>query len=311
MQYSFRSRGSRRREPTPPREATRTRTRGRPQVTSEVEPDRPQRNEQFDSRKTLSRTRKRPIENQEKELTTEYTVVRQRPQSFSRRAPSTEPTIEVSSPKIDESKIEVVNSNLDDISRVTPKIENISATTFRRRNTPSSTETATPKRRGRINTRVDTRPLDLSVSGTTNTFTVSNREPTTVRVAPDLRNSKKLRYKIRPLETDTNITGTGITANEVTKSSQNKESDTSQPESQTPAPVVVESTVQPSTEAAKTTTSSTIKPGRIPLKRSRTNFRPAVKSSKSTKSDEIGEDDNYPASFKALIKAKNATVSII
>lgn len=313
MQYTFRSRSSRRREPIPPQEATRTRTRGRPPVTSEVEPEGPQRNEQFDSRKTLSRTRKRPVENQQKELpTARDTVVRQRPQSFSRRAPSTEPTVEVSSPTIDESKIEVVSSNLEDISRVTPKNEKVSATTFRRRTT-SSTETATPRRRGRVNTRADTRPLDLSVSGTTNTFTVSNREPTTVRTAADLRNSKKLRYKTRLLETDTNITGEGITTNEVTKSSQKKESDTSQPEIHSPAPEVVETTVQPSSEAAIviTTPSTTTKPGRRPLPRGRTNFRPAVKLSKRAKSDEIGEDDNYPASFKALIKAKNATVSII
>lgn len=313
VQYAFRSRSSRRREPIPPQEATRTRTRGRPQETPEAEQERPQRNERFDARRTYSRTRNRPVEIQQKETpTTRDYVVRQRPQSFSRRTTSTEPTIEMSSPTIDETKIEVVNSNLDDIPRVTPKIENVSATTFRRRNPPSSTESTAPRRRGRVNTRIDTRPLDLSVSGTTNTFTVSNGQPSTARSAADLRDSKKLRYKTRLSETDTNLTGEGITANEVTKSSQNKESDTSQPDIQTPAPVVVKTTVEPITEAVivKTTTSTTAKPGRRPLKRGKSNFRPTVKLSKSTKSDEIGEDDNYPASFKALIKAKNATVSI-
>lgn len=312
MQYTFRSRSSRRRESIPPQEATRTRTRGRPQDTPEAAQERPERNERFDSRRTPSRTRSRPVENQQKEVpsTRDY-VVRQRPQSFSRRPSSTEPTIEVSSPTIDESKIEVVNSNLDDIPRVTPKIENVSATTFRRRNQPSSTESTIPRRRGRVNTRADTKPLDLSVSGTTNTFTVSNREPSTVRTDAVLKNTKKLRYKTQLSETDTNVKGEEITANEVTKSSQNKESDTSQPEIQTPAPVVVETTVQPSTVAVdvKTTTSTTTKPGRRPLRRGKTNFRADRKLSKPAKSDEIGEDDNYPASFKALIKAKNATVS--
>lgn len=219
----------------------------------------------------------------------------------------------MSAPTIDESKIEVVNSNLDDISRVTPKIENISATTFRRRNPPPSTERTAPRKRGRVDTRTDTRALDLSVSGTINTFTISNMESSTPRTATGLRNTKNLRYKTRLPETETNLTGKGITVNEVTKSSQNKESDTSQPELQTPGPVVMETTVQPSTEAivVKTTTSTTRKPGRSALTRGKGNFRPAVKLSKLTKtSDEIGEDDNYPASFKALIKAKNATVSI-
>lgn len=134
-----------------------------------------------------------------------------------------------------------------------------------------------------------------------------------MRTAADLRDSKKLRFKTRLSETDTNLTGNGITINEVTNSSQNKESDTSQPEIQTTAPVMVETTVQPSTEevVVKTTTSTTTKPGRRPLPRGKSNFRPAVKLPKLAKtSDEIGEDDNYPASFKALIKAKNATVSI-
>lgn len=311
VQYTFRSRSSRRRESINPQEVTRTRTRGRPQETPEAEQGRPQRNERFDSRRTNSRTRNRPVENQQKEVpTTKHYVVKQRPQSFSRRTSSTEPTIEVSSPTIDESKIEVVNSNLDDIPRVTPKIENVSATTFRRRNPPPSTESTAPRRRGRVSTRTDTKSLDLSVSGTTNTFTVSNKEPRTARTAADLRDSKKLRYKTRLSETDTNLTGEGITVNAVTKSSQNKESDTSQPEIPTPAPVVVESTMQPSTEAV-VITSTTIKPGRRPLPRGKSNFRSAVKLSKLAKtSDEISEDDNYPASFKALIKAKNATVSI-
>lgn len=294
---------------------TRTRTRGRPLEAPEAKQERPQRNERFDSKRSYSRTRNRTVENVQKEIPTarDSFIVRQRPQSFSRRTISTEPTIEVSSPTIDESKIEVVNSNLDDIPRVTPKIENVSATTFRRRNPPSSTESTAPRRRGRVNTRTDTRSLDLSVSGTTNTFTVSNREPSTPRTAAGLRNNKKLRYKTRLPETDTNLTGEGIIANEVTKSSQNKESDTSQPELQTPAPILVETTAQSSTEVVvvKTTTSTTTKPGTRPLPRGKVNFRPTVKLSKLTKtSDEIGEDDNYPASFKALIKAKNATVSI-
>lgn len=298
-----------------PQEATRKRTQARSEETPEAEQERPQRNERFDSRRSYSRTRNRPVENQQKEIpTTRDYVVRQRPQAFSRRITSTEPTIEVSSPTIDESKIEVVNFNLDDIPRVTPKIQNVSATTFRRRNPPPSTESSAPRRRGRVNTRTDPRPLDLSVSGTTNTFTISKIvEPSTARSAADLKNTKKLRHKIQLTGTAANLTGEGIIANEVTKSSQNKESDTSQPEIQTPATVVMKTTVQLSTEAivVKTIPSTTTKPGRRPLPRGKSNLRPTVKLSKSTKtSDEIGEDDNYPASFKALIKAKNATVSI-
>lgn len=312
VQPTFRPRSSRRREETPTREV-RTRTRSRPEKTEAPQSERPQtqRNEQFDSRKTYSRTRSRPVDTEvNKEVpTSRDNVIRSRSRQSSRSTTiqTTQVSFDVSSPTR-ETRTEV--TNLGQVTRVTPKNDVVSTQFSRRSSSTSTTETVAPRRlRGRINTRTDAKALDLAVSGTTNTLTV--KEPTTARTS-DLRNSRKLRYRTRLSDTDTNLTGEGITTNEVTKSSQNNNNVPSQPEIQTstsPEPVV--ETVQPSTEPipVKTTTKKATKVVRRPLARGKANFRPSVSLQKQTKSDEISEDDNYPESFKALIQAKNASVS--
>lgn len=319
VQPTFRPRTSRRREETTtaPKEVTRTRTRNRPEVAKTTE--QPQassaRNERFDSRRT--RTRSQPINNESNKdaSLTRDTAIRSRSRVGSRRptsaATSTQAPVELTSPIIDESRIEVINSNLDDITKITK--EDTTTTQFRRRSSvaPSTESIAPRKTRGRVNNRANARSLDLAVSGTTNTLSVAEKAPTTARTAADLRNSRKLRYKTRPSETDTNLTGEGlVTANEVIKSSQNKESVTSQAEIQTAAPTVVETIVQQSTEPnkPKTTTLKVTKVVRRPLGRGKLNFRPTVTLPKTPAEDDISEDDNYPESFKALIQAKNASV---
>lgn len=327
VQPTFRPRSSRRREETNPRErdVARTRTRTRPEVvpTPEQPPAPSANNERFDSRRTRTRSQPANTEptNRDASLTREP-AARTRTRVVSRRptttSPPTQAPVDLTSPNFDESRLEVINSNLDDITKL-PKEDVQVATTaqFRRRSSvPSTTETVEPKRpRSRGNTRANARSLDLAVSGTTNTFTVSEKEPTTARTAqtPDLRNSRKLRYKTRPSETDTNLTGEGlVSANEVIKSSQNKESVTSQAEFKTAAPTIVETIIQQSTEPnkPKTTTKKVTKVVRRPV-RGKMNFRPTVILPKTHVADEIDEDDNYPASFKALIQAKNASVSSI
>lgn len=301
-----------------PQDVPRTRTRGRPVQRPEAESEKPQgRNERYESRRTFnSRIRERPVDTEAKEiLPSSENGSRSRLRQSGRRIAvrPTQSTVDVSSPIIDQSNIELVNSNMEEISRVTPRPE-ITSTQFRRRSSTSSTTENIPRRqRGRINTRPKAKSLDLTVSGTTNTLTL--KEPTTARTKADLRNSKKLRYRTRPLETDTNLTGQGITGtNEVTQSSQNVENITSQPVTQTSLPIIVaETTVLPSSEATpvKTTTTKVTKIVRRPLSRGRVNFRPSVSLPKLTKkSEEISEDDNYPESFKALIQAKNASVSL-
>lgn len=319
VQPTFRPRSSRRREETPQKDVVRTRTRSRPEVVPTPEQSQSPKNERFDVRRTRTRSQPTVTESTNKDASlTREPVTRSRSRGGSRRptaapAPTSAP-VDLTSPNIDESKIEVINSNLDDITKI-PK-EDTATTQFRRR-TPvvQTTEKVTPIRsRGRGSTRANARSLDLDVSGTTNTLNVAEKAPTTARTAqqPDLRNARKLRYKTRPSETDTNLTGEGlVTANEVIKSSQNKESVTSQAEIQTAAPTAVETIVQHITEAnkPKSTTLKVTKVVRRPLGRGKVNFRPSVSLPKVPVSDEIAEDDNYPESFKALIQAKNASVS--
>lgn len=322
VQPTFRPRSSRRREETPPKErdVVRTRTRTRPEVVPT--PEQPQapsaNNERFDSRRTRTRSQSANIEstNRDASLTREP-AARTRTRVVSRRPTSTSPPtqapVDLTSPNIDESKLEVINSNLDDITKT--KEDTTTTTQSRRRGSvTSTTESAvTKKPRGRGINRANARSLDLAISGTTNTLNVAEKAPTTARTAQsaDLRNSRKLRFKSRPSDTDTNLTGEGlVTANEVIKSSQNKESVTSQAEFQSAAPTVVETIVQQSTEPnkVKTTTLKVTKVVRRPA-RGKANFRPTVSLPKKHVSDEVAEDDNYPASFKALIQAKNASVS--
>lgn len=165
--------------------------------------------------------------------------------------------------------------------------------------------------RGRIKTRPNARSLDLDISGTTNTLTTADKEHTTIRTG-DLRNSRKLRYKTRLSETDTNLTGEGLKPlSEVIKSSQNEENSASQPAVEPSAPALLDNTIQQSTETLplKSTTLKIMKMVRRPLTRG--TFRPAVPLVKKKTSDEINEDDNYPESFKALIHAKNDSVSVL
>ena len=323
VQPTFRPRSSRRREETTPRErdVVRTRTRTRPEVVPTPEQAPSANNERFDSRRTRTRSQPANTETTNKDASlTREPVARTRSRAVSRRPTSTSPPtqapVDLTSPNFDESRLEVINSNLDDITKI-PKEDVATTTQFRRRSSVASTteSLATKRPRSRGNTRANARSLDLAVSGTTNTLTVSEKEPTTARTAQsaDLRNSRKLRYKTRPSETDTNLTGEGlVTANEVIKSSQNKESVTSQAEFKSAAPTIVETIVQHSTEPnkAKTTTLKVTKVIRRPV-RGKMNFRPTVTLPKTRVSDEIAEDDNYPASFKALIQAKNASVSTI
>lgn len=298
---TFRTRGSRRREESPP-DVKSTRTRTRPPDKPEERPS--SRNERFDSRRT--RKQSRPENEQTGVIPSRVNVIRSRGR-YNRRPPtSTEPPLP-SAPTNDETKIEVTNT--DNITKP-PVDESSPATQFRRRSsTTQSTEPLINKRlRGRTNTRTNARSLDLDGSGSTNNVLIA-KAPTTARTAADFRSSRKLKYRTRLNETETNVTGEGIVNLKDVKSSQN-ESTTSQPEIQTSAPVVVENIVQESTEAnkLKTTTLKVMKIVRRPLTRPKP-IRPASVP-KLPPADEISEDDNYPESFKALIQAKNASVSI-
>lgn len=300
----------------------RTRTRSRPLERPEAASEAPTspRNERFDSRRTQGRTRNRTESSTIATPPSRENLIRSRSRTNVRRTTTSTTTStlppEVSSPAIDESKIEVINSNFDDLARSTPR-EEITVdpnNQFRRRSsTTQTTEAVVPRRvRGRINTRPNARSLDLDIAGTTNTLTTSDKEPTTIRTG-DLRNSRKLRYKTRLSETDTNLTGEGMkTLAEDIKSSQDEKNIASQPEAQPTAAVVVDNSLQQSTEGLplRETTLKVIKMVKRPLTRG--NFRPSVPlPKKKTVSDEISEDDNYPESFKALLQAKNASVSIL
>lgn len=308
---TFRSRGSRPREETP-RDVVRTRSRSRSpteRTQPALEPERPtpQANEQFQSRRTRTR---RPVENKTETTFTpkDSDKVRSRPQVRRRPTSTTQAPVEVSSPTIDETKIEVINTNVDDITKLTKKEDSTATTQFRRRSSiAQTTETVSPRRtRVRVNTRPNARSLDLDDSGTTNSIVIVDKAPTTARTSADLRTARKLRYKARPSDTDLNLTGEGIAALNEVKSSQ-KENLTSQPEPEIKisAPVVVERIVQQSTEAnkLKSTTLKVTKVVRRPLARGKGVANPA--KPKTIESD-INDDDNYPESFKALIQAKNA-----
>lgn len=314
-----RSRGSRRREEVITRDV-RTRTRSR-LVETTSEPPQPVEiqsgNERFDSRRTLTRSRNRPVE-EGTESTPRENVLRNRPRSNRRPITTITPTstttlIYEATPTIDESKIEIINTNLNDISRISPTQE-IPTTQYRRRSSVTvgqTTEsvlksTRRDVRRGRINTRVNIKPLEIDASGTTNSLSYVNKESTTARTN-DLRNSRKLRYRQRQPDTDTNLTGDGFDAINEVKSSQIKEIP-SQVEDQVASKEIL---ISQSTERSKfkTTTIKVTKVVRRPIGRGKANHRQAATLSKSKSSEEINEDDNYPESFKALIQAKNASVS--
>ncbi|CAG9090589.1 unnamed protein product [Plutella xylostella] len=316
---SIRPRSARRREEYSEREV-RARTRSRPQeVETSTLPvadtkfkSQNDRNERFNSRKTYSRTRNRGNDEETKKPvipestpTSAYTI-RSRARHGSRKAP-TPPTVS-STPTIDESKIEVINSNLEDINKLKFNKQN-SATQFRRRSSTSSSfiaETEPRKGRSRISPRVDnpSSAPDLDSAGTTNDISVSFKAPTTARSSDDIRSSRKLRYKTRLSDTDSNLTGEGlpIASNENT-SSQNKETITSQSDIHVPNAVVVPESTE---SAISTTTAKRMKVVRRPLNRGGAASKPTKILAKKKSDDEISEDDNYPESFKALL-AKNAS----
>lgn len=324
-QPTFKSRGTKRHEETSSQShivRTRTRTRVGIPPPAQAHAQSTPKTERFDSRRTRTRSQPTPadIESNKDSTPTKESVNRSRSRGNSRRPTSTSTTsapLELTSPAIDESKLEIINSNLDDITKIPTEAPTAAtvATQARRRNIPSSTESIiTQRSRSRINTRPYARSLDLTVSGATNTLTTAEKTPTTARSAADIRNSKKLRYRSRSSDTDTNLTGEGIqSANEVIKSSQNRRSGTSQQIIPNAAPVVVETIIQQSTETnkPKITTTKVTKVIKRPVpSRRNVNFRPSASLAPVSKvSDEISEDDNYPASFKALIQAKNASVS--
>lgn len=290
---NYRTRYSRRQET--PRDVSQTRARSRPETTERAQPERISGNERFDSRRTRTRTRPEAQPEPTKE-TFKNTAIRSRSRA---RRPTT-PTPEVSRP-ID-AKIEA-NINVEDVSRTVSKQNNRGTSQFRRRSSTVPTETVTPKR-GRIVTRPKVIAEDLDSSGSTNTILITDKAPTTARTSAELRDAKKLRYKTRPSETESNLTGEGIIKLNEVKSSQT-ENATSQSGTQTVAPIFVERIVQQSTETSKPST--TLKVTRVvrrPVARRKATQTPVVPKKKSI--DDIDEDDNYPESFKALIQAKNA-----
>ncbi|XP_038213114.1 mucin-17-like isoform X3 [Zerene cesonia] len=313
-QPTFRPRGIRRREESPepitPRSRSRSRLPEKENVVAQIDVTQAQQsrpNEQFESRRSNSRTRTRPTEitaTSEKTLSRENVIRARSRQSGRRNSPTplsqTQATVTLSSRSVD-TKQDASNVKLDEISKPIPTAETIPANQFRRRSSTVSTleETKPARSRGRYDSRINTSSLDLEVSGTTNTFTATAKEQSVLR-ENDLRNSRKLRYKTRTSETDTNLTGDGIVAtNEVIKSSQ-KNDLTSQRETKSPSSSTTERV------SSSTGTLKSMKVVRRPISRG-TSTKSVVVKNKSKVSDEISEDDNYPESFKALIQAKNAT----
>ncbi|XP_022124458.2 mucin-3A isoform X13 [Pieris rapae] len=323
---TYRSRSIKRREETQELSTVRSRNRGRTLEKDNISPKveiqaQSGQNEPFESRRSSIRSRSRTIA---KEATTENilsreSIIRGRSRGNGRKyTPTTTPfndQPESSSnqvaatlpPRSVEIRSEIIKTN-----EILPTGATAPSNQFRRRSSTVSTVEATKqiRPRGRINTRTNSRALDLEVAGTTNTFTAAAKQTTIARIS-DGRNSRKLRYKSRTLETDTNITGVGITPlNEVEKSSQRNDI-TSEPEySETNSTTskATENTFQTSTESVLR--SSTLKSSKVvrrPITRSNGYFKSSEVKSNSKMSDEINEDDNYPESFKAIIQAKNAT----
>lgn len=324
VQFTPRSRASRRgdgREEITPRDISRTRHRSKaPEANSTIAPDlstnQSVKTERFDSRRTNTRTRSKPVVN---EQSFDTTIKRENQiKSRSRQTIRHTTTSSTQAPTLDTSPLtttaqtKVTDSATNELSKTVPSAP---SREFRRRSsTAQITEFITPapsRTRGRVNTRPNVRTLDLDVSGTANALTTAPKEPTTARTN-DLRNSRKLRYRTRPSETDTNLTGEGITSNEV-KSSQTRKNITSQPELKlfSPSTPTTEKSVRQTTEKVneKTSMLNSTKIVKRPI--SRRKAKGTVTVSKTKVSDEIGEDDNYPPSFKALIQAKNASVSRI
>ncbi|CAG4987972.1 unnamed protein product [Parnassius apollo] len=321
-----------------------------PTVT-EQSPTKNGRNERFDSR-TTNRLRSRPIEaeanvvssyaGQDTTVKSKSRPINRRPQSTTTTAPlvlsspdiednrirdisnrktqysSTQTSLKISSPVIDDKK--TIESNFDDFTRIIPKEEDITSAQFKRRSTTTKTiqsvTSSTPKlirSRGRINTRTNVKLEDTASSGATNALIVAEKISTSETPSENTRNSRKLRYRTRLSETDTNLTGDGIlSSNEVIKPVQKKRTFNSQSESRTISTNLSEKNIQRNTERSpsKSTTLKTTRVVRRPLTKGKDNTVPSRMKSKLKTSDEIGDDDNYPESFKALIQTKNASTQL-
>ncbi|XP_068627897.1 serine-rich adhesin for platelets-like [Battus philenor] len=352
-QPTFRSRSPRRREePTSstPRDIVRSRSRSKltDTVASNTVAEQQSvseniRTERYDSRRT-NRLRSRPSESEinvaptypsrdisvknkvrQSNRRTIYTTTEAAITSSSsavndskiiRRAQttSTEQTLKLSSPILDDMITEVTYANFDDFTRTVPKEEDINAVQFRRRSSTARTieiETSKPTRsRGRINTRPSIKLEDMASSGATNVLAISEKNPSDEKSSKDSKTSRKLRYRTRFSETDTNLTGEGITAsNEIVKSVSKKPTFTSQTESRTQSLAPIDKTSQNIVESnrSKSSTLKTMRVVRRPLLRNKDN---ATTPSKAKSPEEISEDDNYPETFKALIQAKNASTQV-
>lgn len=310
----YRSRVTRRREEIPPRDISRTKSRSRHDVTSsttETSQLQTVRNERFDLRRQNTRTRSRATISEESFDTTVNRDIQSRNRSRQVTRPvtsqSTQAPLSTTTPT-SLTKSEYIDSAFNDIARTSPKEVNDPNSQFKRRSsTARIMEATTPRARNRINTRTNLRALDLEVSGTANTVTTSLKEPTTAR-SSDLRNSRKLRYKTRQSEIDSNLTGEGLAPLNEVKSSHIKENITSQTGLKSFSRPTTEKVIRQTTErVSKTSTIKTTKVVKRPISR-----RKVITPIATAKvSEEIREDDNYPETFKALIQAKNASVSRI
>ncbi|XP_041973428.1 serine-rich adhesin for platelets-like [Aricia agestis] len=301
LKPTFRPRDSRsrHREQIAPRDVSRSRTRA---TTAKTETNEKETNT-FDSRKSFSRTRSRPVINETNFDTTlkrDNTIQRTRRVNNRANASTYIPTNPVSR-----------GINKYEANAVTEPAklnsENNAANDQIKRRPGSRSRDNQTRSRARIDTRNDVGALDLDVAGTVNTITIV--KPTTSRI-DDIRNSRKLRYKTRLSETDTNLTGEGLITSIDEKSSQNKEFVTSQPETFSSSSTIPDIASKASRRKLRTSTIKSMRVVKRPV--SKEKFRSSeVSSEAKTKkvSDEIGEDDNYPESFKALIQAKNASTS--
>lgn len=294
-----------------------SRSRSRPTETpvsvTEKTQSQSERTERFDSRR--SRTRNRPVVNEESFDTTvnsreNQAKGRSRQSSrFVSSSPTPAPLLSTS-PTVENIHKDFTDVPFNDITKTISKDTSEPNTQIRRRSSTSRTieTTTTPRGRGRFNRRTNIRALDLDVAGTANALSTAPKEPTTARTG-DLRNSRKLRYKTRQSETDTNLTGEEITTSNEVKSSQTRENITSQSDLKTFTRSTTEKNIRFTTEmvSLKTSTLKNTKVIKRPVGRSKS--KSSVTAEKSKVSDEIKEDDNYPETFKALIQAKNASVS--
>ncbi|XP_047545840.1 mucin-17-like isoform X2 [Vanessa atalanta] len=311
-----RSRVSRRREEIQPRDISRSRSRSRPtespSYTTNKSQNQPERSDRFDSRRSNSRVRSKPVVNEENFDTTvnRENQSKSRSRQSSRYVPAQSTPVPLlnTSPSIGKIQKDFTDIAFNDITKTLSKdVGELNSQIRRRSSTVRTIESVTvPRGRGRINTRTNVRALDLDVSGTANALSTAPKEPTTARTE-DIRNPRKLRYKTRQSETDTNLTGEGITTSNEVKSSQIRENITSQTESKSFSRSTTEKNLRSSTEriSLKSSTLKTTKVVKRPVSRSK--GKTPLTAEKNKVSDEIKEDDNYPEPFKALIQAKNAS----